>query len=214
MLTLQPPAQERLVLNAVTWKEYSRLLQLLGPRPLRLTFDRGTLEIMTLAPEHERLKHLLRRMLESIAEELGIALAGFGSMTCRRKSKRRGLEPDECYWISNEASVRGKDRIDLRRDPPPDLAIEVDVTHSSLDRLSIYAGLGVREVWRLEEQSLTIYVLQENSKYLPLDSSSTFHGLKSADLMTFLALRSQEDETSIVRRCREWTRKNLKSASS
>jgi Uma2 family endonuclease len=147
MSTVQVPAGQRLVLSGIDWRTYGRLLRAFDERPgVRLTYDRGVLEIMTLSPEHERFKHLLRRLIEALAEEMGLTIAGFGSMTFRRRRRRRGLEADECFWIANEPRVRGKDRIDLRVDPPPDLVVEVDVSRSSLDRLAIYASLGVPEV--------------------------------------------------------------------
>ena len=209
MATIQRAVEQRLVLNAITWKEYTRMGRVFGDQPVRLTYDRGTLEIMTLSPEHERLKHLLRRLFECVAEETGIAIAGFGSMTCRRRRRKRGLEPDECYWIGNEPRVRGSDHIDLRRDPPPDLAIEVDISRSSLDRLSIYAALGVREVWRLQEQALTFYLLGADGNYTTSVTSPIFPGLSASDLLGFLNLRGQVDEISIVRQCRAWVRQNL-----
>ncbi len=207
MSTVQAPAAgQQLVLTGVDWQTYSRLLRVFNGRHLRLTYDRGTLEIMTLSPQHERLKHLLRRLFEALAEEVGLTIAGFGSMTCRRRRRRRGLEPDECYWIANEPRVRGRDRIDLRRDPPPDLALEVDVTHSSLDRLAIYAALGVPEVWRLDGQALTFHLLQADGTYAAAARSLAFPFLAPADLLPFLALRARLDEMALVRQFRAWVR--------
>jgi Uma2 family endonuclease len=103
--TAAPP--QALLLYHVSWREYVRLGRILGDRPLRMTYDRGTLEIMTLSPEHERWKHLLGRLVETMSEELQLPIAGFGSMTCKRRKKRRGVEPDECYWIANEPLVQG-----------------------------------------------------------------------------------------------------------
>src|ERR1700730_13574267 len=108
-----PPSGQNLLLDEVTWKEYLRLLNIWARRRLRLTYDRGVLEIMTISSEHERYKHLLGRLIEALTEELSLPIAGFGSFTCKRKKKKRGLEPDECYWIASEPLVRGKDAIDL-----------------------------------------------------------------------------------------------------
>jgi Uma2 family endonuclease len=142
---------------------------------LRITYDRGALEIMTLSPEHERLKHLLGYFILILVEELGWNMAGFGSMTFKRKRHQRGLEPDECYWIENELAVRGKDRIDLRRDPPPDLVIEIDWTHSSLDRLAIFAILGVPEVWRFDGKDVTFHVRRLEEPTHRVMSVGLFH---------------------------------------
>jgi Uma2 family endonuclease len=207
MATVHTTAGQSLLLDNIDWSTYTRLLRIFGKRPaVHLTYDRGMLEIRTLSPEHERLKHLLRRLIEALAEELGMSIAGFGSMTCRRRGRRRGLEPDECYWIAHEPQVRGKDRIDLRTDPPPDLAVEVDITHSSLDRLGIYAKLGVPEVWRLDDQGLTFHVLQAKGKYAAQGQSPAFPFVRPADVLSFLAQRGQLDETAILRQFRAWVR--------
>src|SRR5437588_11765498 len=153
------PSGQRLVLGDVSWRSYERLLRVFDDRHLRITYDRGALEIMTLSPEHERFKCLLSYLVLVLVEELGWNMASFGSMTFKRKKRGRGLEPDECYWIQNEPLVRGKDKIDLRRDPPPDLVIEIDWTHSSLNRLGIFAALGVPEIWRYDGTVLHIHLL-------------------------------------------------------
>src|SRR5262249_54893083 len=141
--------QQHLVLRDIDWKTYNRLLRAFAERPgIRLTYDRGTLEIMSPSHGHDTDARFLGRLVVTLTEELGLPIKGGGSTTFRRRRRRRGLEPDDCYWIANEPRVRGKRKINLRVDPPPDLCIEVDVTHSSLNRLSIYAALNVPEVWR------------------------------------------------------------------
>src|SRR4051812_48635155 len=102
-------------------------------------------------------------MVDALSEELGIPVVAGGTVTMTRRRKQRGLEPDNCYWIANAAAVASLRRIDLRRDPPPDLVIEVDVTSSSLDRMGIYAALGIAEVWRLDGDVLTFNVLQASN---------------------------------------------------
>ena len=142
MSTAHAAPSNSLVLHGIDWRTYARLLRLFDERrSIRLTYDRGNLEITTLSPEHENLNLLLNHLVVAAAEELGLEIASYGSMTMRR----RGLEADQCYWIANEARMRGRDRIDLRTDPPPDLVIEVDVSRSSMDRMTIYAALGVPE---------------------------------------------------------------------
>jgi len=200
---------ERLVLYDVSWRDYLRLGRMFCDRRLRMTYDRGTLEIMTLSPRHERWKYILGRLVETLAEEFGIQIIGFGSMTCKRRKKRRGLEPDECYWVANAAAIRGHLDIDLRVDPPPDLAMEVDVTSSSLDRMGIYRALGVVEVWRFDGKTLTFSQLQPNGKYSRIQTSVAFPGLTAADLMPFLALAGQQDDHEIVKAFRAWVRQRF-----
>jgi Uma2 family endonuclease len=211
MSTLSVSATQSLVLDSMDWKTYTRLLKVLDERPsLRLTYDRGTLEIMTLALEHESYAHLIGRFVVVLTEECGLPIKAGGSTTFRRRKRRKGLEADESYWITNEPLVRGKDRIDLRRDPPPDLALEIDVTHSSLDRLAIYAALHVPEVWRREGEALVCYLLGSDYKYVVSPNSKTFPGFAPADLMPFLALRGQMDENAIVRQFRAWVQQHFR----
>jgi len=210
MSTLSLPAVQSLLLDGVDWKMYTRLLRAFDKRrSIRLTYDRGSLEIATLTHEHESYAHLLGRFVVVLTEEFGLPIKGGGSTTFRRRRQRKGLEADESYWIANEPLVRGKDRIDLRVDPPPDLALEVDVTHSSLDRLAIYAALRVPEVWRREGETLVCYLLGEDGKYSVSATGRAFAGLAPAELMNFLALRAQLDENAIVRQFRAWVRQQF-----
>ena len=110
-----------MVLFGVSWPEYMRLLRAFAERPsIRLTYDRGMLELVSLSLGHELVGRFFNLLIVALTMEFGLPLQGGGSTTFRRRRRRRGLEPDECYWIANEPLVRGKDRIDLRRDPPPD----------------------------------------------------------------------------------------------
>src|SRR4051812_38419232 len=109
---------QRLVLYDVPWETYTRLLRLFVKRSFRLTYDRGTLEIMTLSPEHEGYSYILGRFIDALTEELGLPIKGGRSTTFRRRKRQRGLEPDNCFWIASEPRVRGKNKIDLRVDPP------------------------------------------------------------------------------------------------
>lgn len=205
MSTAHLPSGNRLLLSGVDWPTYRRLLRLFDERRhLRITYDRGALEIMTLSPRHERIKHLLGLLVLAIAEGLAIPIAGFGSMTFRRRRSRRGLEPDECFWVQHEPDVRGKDEINLKTDPAPDLVIEVDITRSSINRMAIYAVMGVSEIWRFDGQSLTFQSRQPDGSYAPLAQSIAFSGVTPADVPRFLDLRGKEDETAIVKQAREW----------
>lgn len=210
MATASLPLEQRFVLDEVDWSTYGRLLRALGDRPaLRLTYDRGSLEIMTLSHEHESDSYLLGRLVDALTEELGLPVKGGRSTTFRRRKSKRGLEPDACWWIANEATVRGKTKIDLRVDPPPDLALEVDVTHSSLDRLAIYASLGIPEIWRLEGQVVVCHLLEADGNYPVSKTSRAFPGLRPAELGRFLKLRGQADENAVVRQFREWVRQQF-----
>jgi Uma2 family endonuclease len=167
------------------------------------------LEIMSPLHEHESDADYLGRLVVVMTEEMGLPIKGGGSTTLRRRKKQRGLEPDNCYWIANEPKMRGKRTLNLRTDPPPDLAIEVDVTRSSLNRMSIYAKLGVPEVWRLDDDDLSFHELDQSGQYQPIPRSKSFPLITPADLCRFLALRAQLDENEVARQFRAWFRQQL-----
>jgi Uma2 family endonuclease len=200
------------VLYGIDWQTYTRLLRAFeGRRRIRLTYDRGTLEIMAPMLEHEGPSYLMGRFIDVLTEELQLPCRAGGSVTLRRRRKQRGLEPDKCYWIASAAALQGRMRLDLRTDPPPDLAIEVDVTSSSLDRMSVYAALGVPEVWRLTAAGLGFNLLIAGA-YQVLPNSLAFPRLTVADLAGFVAQFGQIEDTDLVRQFREWVRLHIVSA--
>ena len=200
-----------ILLKNISWKTYESLLNELGEHGgIRLTYDRGNLEIMTPSAPHEGSKKILGRFVESVSEELNIEIRSLGSLTCRREDLARGLEPDQCYYIENENVVWDKEQIDLNQDPPPDLVVEVDVTSSSLDRLSLYASLGVPEVWRYDGNRLIIYQLSAQ-EYAERDVSPTFPFLSQVELLRFLELRRTTKENALIRLFREWVRSQIQS---
>jgi Uma2 family endonuclease len=209
-VSIRPAVGQRLLVDNVDWRDYSRLLRVFAEHPgFRLAYDRGRLEIMSPLPEHEVDLTFLGRLVIALTEELGWHLMEGGSMTMRRRRKRRGIEPDRCYWIAHEPAMRGKRTFDLRVDPPPDLAIEVDVTRSSLDRMGIYAALGVPEVWRFETPTLTFHALGTNDKYSPITHSLSFPFVTPADLMSFPPLRATHGDNSVVRQFRAWVQQQM-----
>lgn len=204
-----PPAEQRFVLSSIDWPTYLLFSDKLGERQVRITYDRGEMELMTLSPEHERSKHLLVLLLAVIAEEVDIEVAGFGSMTCRREDLERGFEPDECYWIAHAPQVRGRTHIDLTTDPPPDLALEIEISRSFLDRLGVCAKLRIPEVWRWNGETLKILLLGEDGKYVESDRSRAFPFLPPAELTRFLHLAATTHEAKLLRQFRAWVREQM-----
>ena len=210
MATVQRSPEQRLLLYGVSWQEYSRTLRAFAERPsLRVTYDRGVLELMTLSLEHESIVRFFSLLILVLTLELGLPLKGGGSATFRRRRRRRGLEPDDCYWIASESLVRGKDKIDLRRDPPPDLAVEVDISYSTLDRMGIYAALHVPEVWRYDGQALTFYVLGPDGRYAAVPQSQALPQVASIKLTGLLALRGTMDDNALFRHFQAWARQRF-----
>jgi Uma2 family endonuclease len=199
---------DRVLLKDVSWHTYQSLVKDFEQQPaLRLTYDRGLLEIRMPLDPHETYKKLLGRLIEALTEELGLEIRSLGSRTCDREDLARGVEPDQCYYIQHEQAVWDKVQIDLSVDPPPDLAIEIDITSSSMERLSIYADLGIPEVWRYDGRSLKIYHL-ENHQYQLCDFSITFPLLAPADIERFLTLKQTTKENALIRQFREWVREH------
>jgi Uma2 family endonuclease len=157
---------------------------------------------------HESYKKLLGRIVEALTEAFGLEIYSLGSMTCDREDLARGLEPDQCYYIQNEAAVWGKQNLNLQVDPPPDLAIEIDITSSSLPRFGIYASLGVPEIWHFDGQVVTIHGL-EGDRYRLLTSSRAFPLLEVTDLQRFLDLKPSVKENALIRQVREWATQHI-----
>lgn len=203
-MTTLAPTRQVLRLTDVDWPTYSRLLRTFARRPaVRLAYDRGELELMAPQLEHDDDSALLADLVFILTEELGLPLKRGGSTTLRRRRKSRGIEPDACFWIASAAQLAGRRRLDLRRDPPPDLAIEVDVTHSSLDRFGIYAALGVPELWRLDGNTLTFYRLGDDGQYAVVLASVAIPAVTPTELLAVLTeARAAGDENAVLRRYR------------
>jgi Uma2 family endonuclease len=151
---------QRTVLSQVSWRTYESLLEDYSDRSgPRFSFDRGVLEIVTLSAAHEEANRTIALFIELVAGARAIRVRNVGSMTYKRETLQRGFEPDSSFYIQNEGRVRGLDQIDAATDPPPDLVIEIDVSRSSLDKLALYAAMGVPEVWRFDDGRLAIGIL-------------------------------------------------------
>lgn len=208
MATVIEQPVQRLVLYSVPWKSYEGLLHALDGRRLRISYDRGTLEIMTIAFPHEFFKTLFARMIETLTLELNIPLVPGGSMTFRREVLERGVEADECYWIANAALMLGKVEYDIESDPPPDLAVEIDITKSSINRLGIYAALKVREIWQFDGSELRVHHLV-GKKYRVKEQSRAFPFLPVQELMRFVQQAESEDQTAVMRSFTQWVRDEI-----
>ncbi len=200
----------RFFLSGVSWQTYEALLADVGDRSsIRLSFINGDLELMSPGGLHDRYKTRFGRMIEAMTEELDIPIDGCGSTTLRRGDIEKGLEPDEAFYIQNEARIRGKMAMELEVDPPPDLAIEIDITSSSVDREGIYAALGVPEIWRYDGDSLRVFRLRPEGTYERAEASPSFPFLLLAEFATFLDPLQDEDQTTWAKRFRAWVRERV-----
>ncbi|MEW4569746.1 Uma2 family endonuclease [Tautonia sp. JC769] len=194
------------VLPGITWETYGAILEELEGRRVFLTYDNGLLEIMSPSFRHESYAVLIGQMIDLLTMELGLPIRSGRSTTFRRRDLHRGLEPDNCYWIENEPRVRGRLTFDPEVDPPPDLAIEIEVSRRALDRLSIYAALGVPEIWRCDGQRLIMCRRQEDGSYGVLPRSPALPMLPPEQVLHFLHRFETMDETAWKRAFRDWVR--------
>lgn len=181
---------QRIVLHNVSWETYERLLKERGEsRVPRFAYDRGELEIMSPSTEHESISYYVGLLVAVFAREGGFGLFGAGSTTYNREDADRGFEPDQSFYIRNADRVRGKPRIDLSVDPPPDLVVEIDITSPSLTKLPIYARLGVPEVWRYDGDSFSVLVL-EGEEYVEAGESAVLPPL-TGEALSYLIEQSR-----------------------
>ena len=202
-------ATQRFVLRDIDWQGYQSLLKILGDQPVRVTYDRGTLELMTPLPIHERYKSLFGRMVETLTEELDLDVYSIGSTTLGREELDRGLEPDECFYISSARKIRDLKNIDLKFDPPPDLAIEIDITSNSGRRLSIYSALRIPEVWQFDGEILTVLRLQDDGSYRVSERSEELPFLPMADIAAFIRDYQPGTDTQWAKAFRRWVRETI-----
>ncbi len=204
-----PPAEQRFLFEGVSWAYYDHTLRELenaGRRAVRVTYDRGRMEIMTTGARHEQLKRIVGRLIETYAVERDIPITGIGSVTCRREDLDRGLEPDECYYVTSPPPPVEDLSLDLMAYAPPDLAIEVDATRSSIARQPIYAALGVPEVWRFDGRRVAVLHRHPDGRYEPAERSLAFPGLPMDQFNRFLAMALTAGQHEAARAMRDWAK--------
>ncbi|MEH2066588.1 MAG: Uma2 family endonuclease [Nostoc sp.] len=202
------PIGHQLLIKGISWSGYKNILAELGEnRSSRISYSQGVLEIMAPLPEHEVGKKIIGNLVEILLEELDIEFWSLGSTTFDREKMDAGVEPDDCFYIENEAAVRGKDRIDLTVDPPPDLAIEIDIT--SRTRFNNYQLLGVPELWRWNGNKLEINILI-NGKYIESNNSRIFPNLPIAQVIPeYLKQCKTDGRNATMKVFRAWVRKQI-----
>lgn len=213
MTLMSPPSHEsRIVLRDISWRTYTSLVKELESQHLRLTYDQGTLEIMSPSPQHGRIGKFIARLVEMLTLELDIPIVGLGNTTWTSTAAGKGLEADECYYIRHAIWAAQREQFDLDVDPAPDLAIEVDVTSSSLNKQGIYEQLKVAELWRwdAEAERLHVLVLGADGHYQESERSAALPMLPIAVVERFVRRRTEGDDTRLLREFRDWIAQALK----
>ncbi len=199
-----PPPMNHFLMNA-SWDFYQTTLDEIGDRNIAVTYCDGRMELMSPLPEHEKIKRLLGRLVEMLALHFEVPVVPFGSTTFVSEKARRGLEPDECFYLrENEAQMRDKKRINLEVDPPPDLVIEVDITHRAINREAIYAEIKVPEIWRCDGRTIQCLALTSNGDYQTVANSPSFAAINVGDLMRYVQLASEEGFGAMVKAFAAW----------
>lgn len=208
-ILLQPG--QVLLLKDIDWSAFEAILtELSDERAARISYSRGMLEIMTPLAIHESDKELIGDFIKIILEEMDLEFWALGSTTFKNASMAQAVEPDQCFYIAHESAVRKKERIDLTVDPPPDLAIEIDITARS--RFDNYEKLGVPEVWRYDGKNLEINVLQEGD-YVVADRSRLFPHLPLSEaIATAIAHSHEKGRNATMRQFRAWVRTKVRPA--
>jgi Uma2 family endonuclease len=200
----QPIGERRVTFHHLNWQAYQQILHALGDnRSARLTYDRGVLEITMPLEDHEYAVRLIELFIRILVVELGLKMKTMGSTTLEREDLDRSPEPDNAYYIENQPLVKGRN-VDLKQDPAPDLVVEVDITHTDIDKLRLYASMGVPEFWRYNGQAWRIYQLQEG-QYQEVETSPTFPQVPKEKLYEFLT-QAQQDEVEAEQTFRAWVR--------
>jgi len=192
----QLPEDASVTFHDVSWDEYEELLEQVGEAPgLRISYDDGSLCVMTISSEHEKYASFINSLVAGIRLRLRIDILAFGSSTMRKRKRKKGNEPDACFYVQTASLIGNRIHLDFETDPPPDIAVEIDVHHDSRSKFPIYAALGVPEIWRYDGQEMTIYRLADEDaqeQYVAVDARSALPML-TATLLTEMIERMRKD---------------------
>lgn len=198
-----PPATDVTFHNA-SWEDYEELLGQVGEASgLRINYDDGELQVMTLSAEHEKYTRFFEKIATLISVRLRINILSFGSATMKKSKRLAGKEPDACFYVQTADALGNKIQLDFETDPPPDIAVEVDIHHASRDMFSIYAKLGVPEIWRYDGKELTIHHLRQGL-YVEQEASLALPMLSGSALTEFLSRMRGEGEFQTLLAFDEW----------
>ena len=206
----QLPEDASVTFHDVSWDKYEELLEQVGEAPgLRISYDNGSLHVMTISAEHEKYSEFIKSLIAGIRLRLRLNILSFGSATMRKRRHSKGKEPDACFYVQTASLIGNRVQLDFETDPPPDIAVEIDVHHDSRSRFSIYLGLGVPEIWRYDGEVMTIYQLIEEREgatttYVERDTSAALPMLTAQLLTEMLERMRNEGELNALLAFDEW----------
>ncbi len=203
--SIESDADQCVVFPDVGWKGYATLLKLRGERRQpRMVYLDESVTLVSPSYLHELMTRLAGLFVFVIAEELEIPCRGARSTTLRRRSKKGGVEGDETFYFTNLDRMRGKRTLNLRTDPPPDLAIEVVISHDADDAVEVYRRLGVREVWICDQCRVTILRLGEDGQYAESERSEMIPTLRAAEIHPWVTRNQDDSDQAWARELRRW----------
>ncbi|MBW4645806.1 MAG: Uma2 family endonuclease [Goleter apudmare HA4340-LM2] len=209
MVTTTTPAETRVLLQNISWQTFKTMLTEMGSeRKNRIAYDNGIIEIMTPLMPHENSNRLIEAFVGVLCEESGLEIKRAGSLTLTRDDLEKEGEPDSSYYIQNEFLVRSKENIDLAFDPPPDLVLEVEYSRPKIDKLRLYAAMGIPEFWRYNGSVLRIYTL-DDGQYLEVELSPTFTPIAVREIPQFIQEAKKNGEISTTRVFRSWVKQQV-----
>ena len=204
----QLPEHGSVTFREVSWDDYEELVEQVGEAPgLRITYDNGSLHVMSISAEHEKYPLFINSLIAGIRLRLRMNILAFGSATMRKLRKTKGLEPDACFYVQRAALIGNKIQLDFETDPSPDIVVEIDLHHDSRSKLGVYAALGVPEIWRYDGQEMTIYHLSQEGdeqQYTAGDSSAALPMLSAMLLTEMIEQMRREGELSALLAFDEW----------
>ncbi len=200
----QLPEDTEVIFHGVTWEEYEELLDQVGEASgLRVSYNDGTLKVMSLSPGHEKYVRFIEGLIGAIRLRLRINIISFGSATMRKRRDSKGNEPDACFYVQTAAAIGNRIELDFTVDPPPDVVVEVDIRHDSTDNDVIYAALGVPEIWRYDGWAVVILRLRQDS-YEVVETSQALPILTGQILTECLTRLRQDGELEALIAFDEW----------
>ncbi len=195
---------DSVILHGISWKLYRRLRKMRANYNIRMTYNRGELEIMSPSPLHEGIARLLGDLITVWRVKNRIPVRNCGTMTIKRSVLERGFEPDHCYYVQHEPQMWDKKKINFKVDPPPDLAIEVEVTHKLMDKMEIYASFRVPELWCWSGDTLKIFELSQAGEYVARETSLCLPTFPIAKVQEVVRQFGTTHESELIGSFHDW----------
>jgi len=188
----------------VSWEEYEELLdQFVEPAGLRMSYFQRELTAMSLSAEHEKYARFIEKLMTILSHIRRINIISFGSWTMKKSENQAGKEPDACFYVQTAAAIGNRINLDFATDPPPDIAVEVDIHHKTKNQLELYAALGIPELWVFENARLTIHLLEEEH-YVETETSRALPMLTATVLTEFINRLPKDGEFQTLLAFDEW----------